>query len=86
MAHATVFSLEGQGLKLETAADIAPHLEPLEQNHAVEEASFGGNTFGIGACEKLAEVLESKKTLKVSLISLVDVMEPLLTVRNGVDS
>ncbi|KAL7816819.1 RNI-like protein [Trichoderma aethiopicum] len=59
-----VFSLEGKGLKLDTAQDIEPHLAPLIAMDDVEEVRFLGNTLGVGACERLGEVLATKKTLK----------------------
>lgn len=63
-----IFSLIGQGLKLDTKADIQPHLEKLEKITDLEEIHLGGNTFGVEACQALAEVLKSKKTLKVGLL------------------
>ena len=60
-----VFSLEGKGLKLDTAADIDPHLLALRQAHSIEEVRLLGNTLGVGACEAMARVLETKKTLQV---------------------
>jgi len=61
-----VFSIVGQGLKLNTKADIQPHLEKLEQITDLEEVHLGGNTLGVEACQALADVLKNKKTLKVS--------------------
>lgn len=61
-----LFTLEGKGLKLDTASDIAPHIESLKSNESVEEVRFLGNTLGIGACEALAEVLKTKKNLQVA--------------------
>ena len=66
MADSKVFSLEGKGLKLDTAQDIEPHIAPLIAMDDVEEVRFLGNTLGVGACERLGEVLATKKTLKVS--------------------
>lgn len=60
-----VFSLEGKGLKLTTAEDIQPHIKALKDNDQVEEVKLLGNTLGIEACEALAKVLETKKSLKV---------------------
>jgi Ran GTPase-activating protein 1 len=65
MANTKIFSLEGKGLKLDTAEDIAPHIEALKKNDDVEEVHFLGNTLGIGASEALAKVLETKKKLQV---------------------
>ncbi|KAJ1020575.1 hypothetical protein NDA13_005889 [Ustilago tritici] len=61
-----VFSLVGQGLKLDSKADIQPHLEKLEQITDLEEVHLGGNTLGVDACQALADVLKNKKTLKVA--------------------
>jgi Ran GTPase-activating protein 1 len=63
---AKIFSLEGKSLKLDTATDIEPHIGPLKDNDEVEEVLLLGNTLGIGACEALAEVLKTKKKLKVA--------------------
>jgi Ran GTPase-activating protein 1 len=65
MATGTLFSIAGQSLKLDTAADIEKHIAGLISNDKVEEVRFEGNTLGVGACERLAEVLKTKKTLKV---------------------
>lgn len=67
---APLFTLEGRGLKLDTAADIEPHLKPLVESQDVEEARFQGNTLGVEACEALGKVLESKKSLKVGHMPL----------------
>jgi Ran GTPase-activating protein 1 len=60
-----VFSLEGRGLKLDTAEDLEPHIAPLRAMDDVEEVHMLGNTLGIGACKLLGEVLATKKTLRV---------------------
>jgi Ran GTPase-activating protein 1 len=73
-----VFSLEGKGLKLTTAEDIEPHLKALKDHDQVEEVKLLGNTLGIEACEALAKVLETKKTLKVPT--------PLLTLRVAIST
>ncbi|KAI0815663.1 hypothetical protein GGR55DRAFT_629701 [Xylaria sp. FL0064] len=61
-----VFSLEGKGLKLNTAEDLEPHIGPLREMQDVEEVHVLGNTLGIGACKLLGEVLATKNTLKVA--------------------
>lgn len=63
-----VFSLVGQGLKLDTKADIQPHLDKLEEISDLEEIHLGGNTLGVEACQALADVLAKKKTLKVGAL------------------
>lgn len=61
-----VFSLEGKGLKLDTAEDLEPHIAELEAMDDVEEVRILGNTLGVGACKRLGEVLSAKKSLQVS--------------------
>jgi Ran GTPase-activating protein (RanGAP) involved in mRNA processing and transport len=60
-----VFSLEGKGLKLDTAEDLEPHIEALRTMDDVEEVRLLGNTLGVEACRVLGEVLETKKSLQV---------------------
>lgn len=64
-----IFTLGGRALKLNTAEDIAPHIEKLKLNDGVEEVWVNGNTLGIGACEALADALRGKKYLKVKKFS-----------------
>lgn len=60
-----VFSLEGKGLKLDSAEDVEAHIKPLREMNDVEEVRLLGNTLGVEACKVLGEVLETKKTLQV---------------------
>ncbi|KAF4548968.1 Leucine rich repeat-containing protein 5 [Elsinoe fawcettii] len=61
-----LFSLEGKGLKLDTASDIEPHLSPLVSSNDVEEVRFQGNTLGVEACAALAKVLSTKKSIRIA--------------------
>lgn len=54
-------------MKLNTAADLEPHIESLRSMSNVEEVRLLGNTLGVEACKALGEVLETKKSLQVSL-------------------
>ncbi|EGY22980.1 ran GTPase-activating protein [Verticillium dahliae VdLs.17] len=63
-----LFSLEGKGLKLDTAEDLEAHIADLRAND-VEEVKVLGNTFGIGACKLLGEVLAEKKNLQSADLS-----------------
>ncbi len=67
-----VFSLEGRGLKLDTAADVEKYIKPLRDMEDIEEIRLLGNTLGMEACEALGEVLKTKKTLQVSFYCLCD--------------
>ncbi|PWY68561.1 RNI-like protein [Aspergillus sclerotioniger CBS 115572] len=66
MAPPKVFSLEGKGLKLDTAEDIETHIKPLLESTDYTEIRFGGNTLGVPACERLAAVLSTQKNLAVA--------------------
>jgi Ran GTPase-activating protein 1 len=68
MAASKVFSLEGKGLKLNSAADVEAHIKPLREMNDVEEVKFLGNTLGVEACKVIGEVLETKKTLQVWIL------------------
>lgn len=61
-----VFSILGKGLKANTAADLEPYLQQLKDLEDVEEVHFGANSLGVEACQAIADVLKTKKSLKVS--------------------
>ncbi|MCJ1227499.1 hypothetical protein MMC12_004155 [Toensbergia leucococca] len=61
-----IFSLDGQSLKLDTAADLTPHLTPLLENPHITEIRLGGNTLGVPACTHLATILPTKKDLQTA--------------------
>ncbi|PWN26729.1 RNI-like protein [Jaminaea rosea] len=60
------FSIAGRNLKLDSAADIQPHLDELNAIPDLTEVHFGGNTLGVPACEALAAVLATKKKLRIA--------------------
>ncbi|RDA89224.1 hypothetical protein CP532_0558 [Ophiocordyceps camponoti-leonardi (nom. inval.)] len=61
----TIFTIEGKGLKLDTAADLEPHIAQLRARD-VEEVRLLGNTLGVEACKVLGEILATKKNLRVA--------------------
>lgn len=61
---ATSLSLLGRGLKLDTRADIEPHLASFDPT-AIEEIHLGGNTIGVEAAQALAEFLGKTTKLRV---------------------
>lgn len=61
---ATIFSLQGRGLSLNTRADVEPLLADVDPD-VVEEVHFGGNTIGVEAAQVIAEFLEKTKVLRV---------------------
>lgn len=72
MASSTkLFTLEGKGLKLDSAADMEAHIQDLRASNDVEEVRLLGNTLGVEACKVLGEVLATKKTLQVYLFSFL---------------
>jgi len=64
MADTKVFSLRGRALKLNTAEDLAPHIQPLLDSTSLEEVHLEGNTLGVEACQRLADILATKSTLQ----------------------
>ncbi|KAJ5965321.1 Ran GTPase-activating protein 1 [Penicillium waksmanii] len=64
MAPPKVFSLDGKSLKLDTAEDIEAHIKPLVESTDYTEIRLGGNTLGVGACERLAAVIATQKSLE----------------------
>ncbi|KAI9048125.1 hypothetical protein LZ554_007920 [Drepanopeziza brunnea f. sp. 'monogermtubi'] len=64
-SNTKIFSLEGKGLKLDTAADVEAHIKALRE-HDIEEIRLQGNTLGVEACKLLGEVLETKKNLQIA--------------------
>lgn len=63
---AGVYDLVGKNLKLDTREDFAPYAAELEKIEPLVEIHLGGNTLGVGACQALADVLKTKKTLKIA--------------------
>lgn len=55
--EASIFSLAGKQLKLDSAADMAPHAEALKAQAKVQKINMSGNTLGIEASRALAEAL-----------------------------
>ncbi|KAI1794972.1 RNI-like protein [Ganoderma leucocontextum] len=66
----SVLSLLGQGLKLDTRADIEPHLAKSDPA-VIEEIHLGGNTIGVEAAQALAEFLA--KTQKLRIANFADI-------------
>ncbi|KAJ1802741.1 Ran GAP Rna1, partial [Coemansia sp. RSA 2599] len=80
-----IYSLEGKGLKLTTAEDIAPYLEELRSFENLEEIRLNGNTIGAEAAKALAEVAtfhdiftgRLKDEVKESVIAICDALSDL---------
>ena len=66
MATPSVFSLANKSLRLNTAADLEPHISPLRDSPSVTEIHLNGNTLGVPACESLASILSTKHTLQIA--------------------
>jgi len=58
-----ILTLQGKGLRLSSAADIAPFLQNADPEQ-LEEIYLGGNTIGVEAAEVLAEFLDKTAALK----------------------
>lgn len=67
MSDPTHFTLEGRGLKLDNAADIENHIQPLLASSAastITSITLAGNTLGVGAAEALASHLSKLTSLR----------------------
>jgi Ran GTPase-activating protein 1 len=71
MSSSKVFSILGKGIKANSAADLEPYLTELKEMEDVEEVHFGANSLGVEACQAIADILKTKKSLKVSSINFL---------------
>jgi hypothetical protein len=62
----TVFSIEGRGLKLNTAEDVQAFVDTILQMDDLQVLKLSGNTIGVEAGKALAGSLQSKKNIRVS--------------------
>ncbi|KAK4932833.1 Ran GAP Rna1 [Elasticomyces elasticus] len=61
----TTFSLRNRALKLNTAADLTPHISALESNtNSITSLDLSGNTIGVEAAAALATHLSTQTQLK----------------------
>ncbi|KAF9101866.1 hypothetical protein BGX27_011295, partial [Mortierella sp. AM989] len=65
----TTFTIEGRGLKLESAADVQEFIDTIEKMDELEDVILSGNTFGVEACRALAAALAKKPLLKLANFS-----------------
>ncbi|KAI8578047.1 hypothetical protein K450DRAFT_248763 [Umbelopsis ramanniana AG] len=65
----TVFSIEGKGLKLNTAEDVQPFVDTILQMDDLQEIRMSGNTIGVEAGKALASALQSRKNIKIANLS-----------------
>jgi len=70
MSSSKSFSILGKNIKANSAADLEPYLTELKNLDDVEEVHFGANSLGVEACQAIAEVLKTKKSLKVCFPAL----------------
>ncbi|OAD72355.1 hypothetical protein PHYBLDRAFT_88673, partial [Phycomyces blakesleeanus NRRL 1555(-)] len=65
----TVFSIEGKGLKLNTAEDVKLFCDTISRMDNLQKIILSGNTIGVEAGKALAAALSTRKTLKVAILS-----------------
>ncbi|KAI7816606.1 putative ran GTPase activating protein 1 [Gamsiella multidivaricata] len=65
----TTFTIEGRGLKLDSAADVQEFIATIEGMDELENVILSGNTFGVEACRALAAALAKKPLLKLAQFS-----------------
>jgi Ran GTPase-activating protein 1 len=60
----SLLSLQGRALKLDTRADIEPHLANVDPTK-IETVIFSGNSLGVEASVALSEFLQKANSIKV---------------------
>src|ERR1700761_2250000 len=81
-----IFSLRGQALKLDTAADLEKHIQPLKDSSNVEEVPLEGNTIGVEASQALAKILETKTSLQYANLADIFTGRLLAEIPQALDS
>ncbi len=66
-ANSKVFSIEGKGLKLQTAEDVQEFVNAILETEGLEQVTLSGNTFGVEAAQAIAGALKRKDTIKVHI-------------------
>ena len=69
MADTKSFTLEGKGLKLDTEADLKPHVKPLLESDHFTSIRLNGNTLGVPASVALAEILRTQTKLQSAYLA-----------------
>src|SRR5690554_4973088 len=67
MSSNNTFTIEGRGLKLDSAADVQEFIDTISGMDELENVILSGNTFGVEACRALAAALAKKPLLKVGI-------------------
>ncbi|KAF7724155.1 hypothetical protein EC973_001280 [Apophysomyces ossiformis] len=65
----TVFSIEGSGLKLNTADDVKDFVDAILQMDDLQVIRLSGNTIGVEASQALADALKTRISLKTAILS-----------------
>ncbi|KAF9358670.1 hypothetical protein BGX34_008825 [Mortierella sp. NVP85] len=65
----TTFSIEGRGLKLNSAADVQEFVNTIEGMTELDSVVLSGNTFGVEASRAIAAALAKKPLLKLAQLS-----------------
>ncbi|KAJ1567211.1 hypothetical protein HK096_010613, partial [Nowakowskiella sp. JEL0078] len=64
-SDSSIFSLEGKGLKLNSASDVNAFVDEISKRTNLTEIKLNGNTLGVEASQALAKALSLQKNLKV---------------------
>ncbi|TKA82766.1 hypothetical protein B0A55_01101 [Friedmanniomyces simplex] len=83
---ANIFSLKGRALKLNNAADLETHIQPLRDNPDISEIHLEGNTIGVEASAALAKILETKSKLRYANLADIFTGRLLAEIPQALDS
>lgn len=65
MVAPLTYSLQGKGLKLNTAADVAEFCTEMDAVPGLTEICLSGNTFGVEAAKAISKSIAKQTCLKV---------------------
>ena len=63
-------SIEGKGLKLNTAADVEQICNDIKALEGLTEIRLSGNTFGVEAAQAIAKALATQEKLSVIQVNV----------------
>lgn len=69
MTTTGIFTIEGQGLKLDSKEDVAKMCSEIKEIVGLSQVHLQGNTIGVGAAEALASAIKLHDSVKIVNLS-----------------
>ncbi len=71
-AKSSSFTIKVLAKQINTREDLDPLCKDLEANlSTVTSVTFTGNSYGLGACTRISQLLEQCKAIKVRIRSII---------------